>query len=193
MSNNDNDKDKVIHEYDGIKESDNDLPRWWVTIFYLCVAFAAGYWFYYHTGVTGAMGLQEQFDDYEKARQYAEALSSPPKPPLTEAALKAGFADPAIREKGKAIFAVRCVACHMPDGGGGIGPNLTDDYWLHGGKLIQIATTVTNGVPEKGMISWGPILPQDEILAVVTYVKSLHGTKPANPKAPQGVKEEYSE
>jgi cytochrome c oxidase cbb3-type subunit 3 len=88
---------------------------------------------------------------------------------------------------GKQIFTTNCASCHRPDAGGMIGPNLTDDYWIHGGTLVEIHKTVTNGVMEKGMPAWGKLLKPDQIDQAVAYVASLHGSNPPNPKAPEGV------
>jgi cytochrome c oxidase cbb3-type subunit 3 len=90
-------------------------------------------------------------------------------------------------EEGKKTFLANCAPCHRPDAGGLIGPNLTDAYWLHGGTLAEVYKTVTNGVLDKGMPPWGKMLKPEQLQAVVAYVASLQGTKPANPKAPQGV------
>jgi cytochrome c oxidase cbb3-type subunit 3 len=94
--------------------------------------------------------------------------------------------DPVQVAAGKAIFAKNCAACHAADGGGVIGPNLTDDYWIHGEKIEEIHTTVFNGVLAKGMPTWGKLLKPSEIQQVVAYVWTLHGTTPAKPKDPQG-------
>ena len=94
--------------------------------------------------------------------------------------------DPAVIDSGKVVFARNCVPCHAPDGGGGIGPNLTDQYWIHGGNIKDIIATITNGVPAKGMITWSPILDSLHISDVAYYILSLQGTRPAKPKDPQG-------
>jgi cytochrome c oxidase cbb3-type subunit 3 len=101
--------------------------------------------------------------------------------------LLALVSDKAAVESGKAVFMKNCVACHGPDGGGIIGPNLTDNYWIHGGTIAEVYKTVTVGVLEKGMPPWGKMLKPDELERVVAYVTTLHGTTPANPKAPQGI------
>jgi cbb3-type cytochrome c oxidase subunit III len=98
-------------------------------------------------------------------------------------------ADTEVLGRGKATFTAMCAACHGPDGGGVIGPNLTDDYWLHGSSPTAVHTTVANGVLAKGMPAWGKTLQPAELDAVVAYVISLHGTSPASPKAPEGVQE----
>ena len=99
--------------------------------------------------------------------------------------------DPASLAEGKKIFQKNCVSCHGPQGQGGIGPNLTDDYWIHGAGINNVAHTITVGVPAKGMITWRGILTDKQILQVASYVLTLHGTNPPNPKAPQGEKAEY--
>lgn len=92
--------------------------------------------------------------------------------------------------EGRSVYTSKCATCHGQSGEGNIGPNLTDDYWIHGGKAEQIANTVYNGVKEKGMIAWGALLNKKEILSVSAYVRSLRGRTPPNAKTPQGTKEE---
>jgi cytochrome c oxidase cbb3-type subunit 3 len=91
-------------------------------------------------------------------------------------------------EAGKVVFTTYCVPCHRPDGGGLIGPNLTDDYWIHGGRPSEIIKTVTEGVLAKGMPNWGKMLKQEQVESASAYVLTLHGTNPPNPKEPQGTK-----
>lgn len=106
---------------------------------------------------------------------------------MTEEALMAIYKDPAQREAGKALFLEKCSACHASDGGGIIGPNLTDRFWLHGrGTLSDIVKVVSEGVPEKGMPTWEIMLKREQIYAIAAHVKSLQGTHPAHPKPPQG-------
>lgn len=94
--------------------------------------------------------------------------------------------DPAVIDTGKAVFIKNCVACHAPDGGGLVGPNLTDKYWIHGGSIRDIFKTIKYGVPAKGMITWQPVLSPEQIRDVACYILTLQGTTPANPKAPEG-------
>lgn len=177
------DTDELLdHEYDGIREYDNPLPRWWVMLFYFGIAFAVVYIPWYHFG-PGPLMLEE----YE-AEMAAAAAAMPEKTGPSDADLAAAQGDPARIAAGKATFATLCVACHTADGGGLVGPNLTDDYWIHGGSMKDVVHVITEGVPEKGMISWKTQLKDEEILAVAAYVKSLRGTTPANPKAPEGEK-----
>lgn len=176
------------HEYDGIQEFDNPLPRWWVQMFYLTIAFAIGYYGYYEFGP--GKGLSEEFEQEFAANQIARAQKTPSNPSGSgegaQARLVALVKDPSQREKGKAVYTGKCASCHGPQGQGSIGPNLTDDHWIHGGSLADIAKSVSQGVPDKGMPPWKAMLSPEELDSVVVYVKSIKGTQPPNPKAPQG-------
>jgi len=119
--------------------------------------------------------------------QAAHGLAGP-----SDADVLAAFHDPAQVAEGAKVFATNCIACHGPDGGGVIGPNLTDDFWLHGNRPSEIAATITNGVPDKGMVTWKGVLTPDQIRQAAAFVLSLHGTKPRSPKAPQGVKLDWT-
>jgi cytochrome c oxidase cbb3-type subunit 3 len=172
------------HSYDGIEELDNALPSWWINGFYLSIIFAIGYFIYYSLG-EGPSLLNEYKhakSDYEIAQFYQKNAVKV----IGEDVLRAFLKDPARIKAGQGIFQSKCVACHGAQGQGGIGPNLTDDFWLHGGKMAEILNTITNGVLDKGMPPWGPVLSQEEIYSVLTFVKSLRGSHPANAKAPQG-------
>ena len=172
------------HSYDGIQEYDNPLPRWWVLIFWATISFAVAY----ALNVTGQLRGPGRLNEYEA--QMADAAKRWPAPAGTaDPVMLAALAkDPKAVAAGKAVFTTTCAPCHRPDGGGLIGPNLTDDYWIHGGTLPQIQATITNGVPDKGMPTWGKMLKPDQINDVAVFVASLRGTNPPNPKAPQGVK-----
>lgn len=182
-------RDEVIegHEPDGIREYDNPLPRWWLYLFYGTIVFSIGYAIYYHLGGPGKSVAAE----YALEMEALEALKAAkrPKVELDEATLAAAYREPAQVAAGKALYASRCVACHGPDGQGTVGPNLTDEYWIHGGgTLAGIFKVVRDGVPAKGMIAWGTQLDADQLKQVVAFVASLSGTKPPNAKAPQGEK-----
>lgn len=172
------------HSYDGIQEYDNPLPRWWVWIFWATIVFALAYAF----DVTGRMKGPGRLKEYEA--QMAEAAKRWPAATGTAdpAVLVALARDPRAVAAGKATFTTTCAPCHRPDGGGLIGPNLTDDYWIHGGTLPQIQNTISVGVLDKGMPQWGKMLKPEQINDVTAYVASLRGTHPPNPKAPQGAK-----
>ncbi len=172
------------HSYDGIQEYDNPLPRWWVWIFWASILFAPLYITYYHFGP----GMLE-IDKYDAAmvaffdNQAKELLAMG----QIDDALLDGLTDDAAMMKGaKKIFQSKCASCHGVFGEGGIGPNLTDDYWIHGGLPTEVYTTVSDGVPSKGMLAWKRSLRPAELLAVSSYVGTLLGSDPPNAKEPQG-------
>ncbi len=172
------------HEFDGIKEYDNPMPRWWVAVFWITIIASPLYIIYFHFG-TGPSELQQyqaQMDSfYEMQREQLLALGEVSEPVL----VKVMDNGPMV-ESGRKIFVGKCAQCHEADGGGNIGPNLTDDYWLHGGNLMDIYVTVRDGVPAKGMISWQRQLTEADMMAVSAYVGTLQGTTPAKSKEPQG-------
>lgn len=180
------DKEESIdmnHDYDGIRELDNHLPPWWKYLFYATIVFAAVYLFLYH--VSGSLPLQTE--EYEIAM--AEAEANKPLPDEGSAIDESNIVfsdDPAVLASGKTVYQRNCVACHKAAGEGGIGPNLTDEYWLHGGSIQDIYNTIKNGVPEKGMIAWGDVLSPSKMNDVASYIETLKGTNPPNAKGPQG-------
>lgn len=174
------------HNYDGITELDNHLPPWWTWLFYFTIVWAGVYLFVYH--ISDSLPLMDQEYQNEVAiaqEQKTKFLASQPAITIDENALTYEK-DDAIIGEGRKVFTTNCTSCHNADGQGGIGPNLTDAYWLHGGGVKNIYATVKNGVPEKGMISWAPVLTPKQIRDVTFYIMSIQGTTPANPKAPQG-------
>jgi len=172
------------HDFDGIRELDNRVPPWFSWLFYVTIIFAVIYLLNYH--VFQASPLQEE--EYQMQVKEAEAQRT--------ALVKSGaflneetvtlLTDPASLDAGKQIFTTNCIACHAADGGGLVGPNLTDDYWIHGGGIKNIFKTIKYGVTAKGMIAWQSQLNPKQMQEVASYVISLHGTKPANPKQPEG-------
>lgn len=182
-------KDRLLdHVYDGIQEYDNPLPGWWVWIFWATIAFSV----LYVLNLPGIGVGQGRVADYERevrlaAERQARLEAERPKVELTDASLAAMASDPAALSAGRTVFTTYCVPCHGADGGGTIGPNLTDDYWIHGGRPFELHRTVETGVLDKGMPAWGQVLKPEQVTAVTAYVISLHGTSPANPKPPQGV------
>lgn len=173
------------HDYDGIHELDNRMPPWLAVLFQGTIAFALIYLLIYHVFNAGDLPMAE----LEKETQIVEAKKTAF---LEKAAAKINensvtlLADAKTLEEGKAIFAANCAACHAADGGGTVGPNLTDEYWLHGGGIKNVFKTIKYGVPEKGMIAWEKQLNPLKMQQVSSYIVSLKGTKPAVPKAPQG-------
>lgn len=161
------------HTYDGIQEYDKRLPNWWLFTLYGAVVFAAAYWAYYHWTnhmTPGYVRVERQIQELQKA-----ALSSGPP---TDAQLWKLSRDPAVVAEGQKIFMANCVACHGPELKGGIGPSLVDNTWIHGGQPTNIYATVTKGVLEKGMPTWGPVLGASRIADVVSYVISKNPTIP---------------
>ena len=180
-------KDRILeHEYDGIREYDNPLPGWWVLVFYACVAWAAGYALWWHAG-PGVETRRSRFAALdERLAAKAVAASAVTDYSSLEPALLAVASDPEGRAAGAQIFAARCLPCHGAFGEGIVGPNLTDDFVLHGWKLTDMYRVVSDGVIEKGMIPWKGTLAPEEIQQVTAFAASLRGTHPANPKPPQG-------
>lgn len=180
-------EDRLLdHEVDGIREYDNPMPRWWLTIFYATILFSVVYALNVIPGVgTGPGRIANYEAEIAAARSVREAAAATAGP-VTPEAILAVAADAGALSKGRERFKATCAPCHREDGGGNIGPNLTDDFWIHGGQPVQILTTVNEGVVAKGMPAWGQVLKPDEITAVVAYVTTLRGTNPVNAKAPQG-------
>ena len=178
------DEDRLLdHDYDGIREYDNPMPRWWLWTFYATIVFVPLY--YVLPGRLGENG--GNVAEYEAAVA-AHRLAQPAAPPtISGERLLALSKDHEALEEGAEVFAKNCVACHGADGGGAIGPNLTDNAWVHGGTPSAIHNTVVMGVLAKGMPGWERLLRPEELDQVVAYVISLRGTKPATPKAPEGV------
>jgi cytochrome c oxidase cbb3-type subunit 3 len=172
------------HEYDGIQEYDNPLPTWWLWTFFLTIIFAFLYYIHYEVG--GGPTLK---DELAVAMKNLETAAAQHAPAVTESEemLADAMKDPKLAELGGAAFTAKCAACHGPQLGGLIGPNLTDNFWLHGkGTRMDIATVIRKGVPEKGMPPWESMLSKDEVYGLTAYILSKKGSNPANAKAPQG-------
>lgn len=176
------------HDYDGIKEYDNPLPSWWLATFLITIIFGFIYWVHYFSG--SGPTLQQELAVAMKNLEQSTALAAPA-PEETEADFLAFAKDLQHLTRGGTVYTGKCAACHGPDLGGLIGPNLADAYWIHGtGKALDIAKVVRDGVPDKGMPPWGPVLSHEELQSVVAFLISKVGSTPANAKAPQGEKVE---
>lgn len=174
------------HEFDGIRELDNNLPPWWVSMFWVTIIFGAVYMGYYEWGGGGPSQKDEYDREMEAARlQKAIALNSAAEKVNEETVV--ALTDKGALQDGEFIFKSLCAACHGQLGEGGVGPNFTDEYWLHGGGVKDIFKTIKYGVPDKGMISWQSQIKPSDMQKVSSYILSLGGTNPPNPKAPQGV------
>jgi cytochrome c oxidase cbb3-type subunit 3 len=172
------------HDYDGIQELDNRMPPWLQSLFLVTVLIAIAYSAYYFSGM-GDLQIAELDKEIALAgiekKAYLEKVgSSMDENTVTQLTETSGV------DQGKAIFQEKCTACHGMEAGGGVGPNLTDSYWLHGGNIKNLFKVIKYGVPEKGMISWEKQLSPTDIQKVASFVLSLKGSKPANPKEPQG-------
>ena len=173
------------HNYDGIKELDNNLPPWWIYGFYASIVFAAVYLLRYHV-FSGPSQIDELETELADARIAIEAYKKTAKN-LVDINTVTELTEAADLSAGKTIFETNCVACHMADGGGGIGPNLTDPNWILGGDIKSIFKTVSEGGRSgKGMIAWKQQLKPLEMAQVSSYVLTFEGTTPANPKVPEG-------
>jgi cytochrome c oxidase cbb3-type subunit 3 len=179
--------DKFVegHEYDGIREYDNSPPAWFNWLFYVSVFCAFSYMMYYHVLKIGDL----QTAEYENQVKAAAPLIAKAQEKAVVLADLPRYTDEQNLMAGKIIFTTNCAICHGEKGQGNIGPNLTDEYWLHGGQYAQVFKTIFNGVPEKGMLSWKKTLKPEDIRKTASYVYSLRGTNPPGPKAPQGIKD----
>jgi cytochrome c oxidase cbb3-type subunit III len=175
------------HEYDGIRELDNKLPRWWVWLFWGCNIFAVIYMGYFHVFARGdvaehgqmvaeylrEMKVGEVIKQQAVARFEAEMVSLEPS------------SDPDVLAEGKATYMMLCAPCHRADGGGLVGPNLTDDYWIHGSSYVDNLRIIWNGVPAKGMVAWRGVLRPGTIQAVGSHIYTLRGAELATPGKPR--------
>lgn len=171
------------HEYDGIREYDNNPPAWFNWLFWLSIFWGILYFSYYHVFDLGM--LQEE--EYALEMELAEATYATLE---TERKIDLEKVEPYVEADkialGQEVYIANCAACHGPEAGGGTGPNLTDEYWIHGGSFPAITGTIIYGVPEKGMLAWEERLKSKEILAVASYIESVRNTNVEGGKEPQG-------
>ncbi len=173
------------HNYDGIRELDNKLPPWWLYGFYCCIVFAGIYLYRYHVAESAPLSKQEYEISVAKADAEKAAYLEKSANNVDENTVKL-LTDEASLSAAKKTFQTICAACHLPTGAGSVGPNLTDDYWLHGGGIKDVFKTIKYGWPDKGMKSWKDDFSPIQIAQLASYVKSLRGSNPPNGKAPQG-------
>lgn len=174
--------------YDGIVEDDNPLPGWWKQILYICTLFAIAYMFVFHAGIlVGGRSPMERFDAEIAQMKWRQDSIRALRPPFVYDSMKTLPDDKALVAQGGEIFKQYCVACHAAGGAGGIGPNLTDNFWLHGARIDSVAMVIQQGVSAKGMPTWGNQFSDEQIKTIAAYVKTLKGTNPPNAKAPQGI------
>ncbi len=173
------------HNYDGIRELDNHLPPWWVNMFILTIIWSVGYMYFYHWGGSGINQAEEYKQEVETAKKEIAIALAGKANALDESNVIA-MTETSDLGQGELIFKSACAACHGQYGEGTVGPNFTDEYWLHGGGIKDLFKTIKYGVPEKGMIAWSSQLKPSDIQKVSSYILTLKGTNPPNPKAPQG-------
>jgi cytochrome c oxidase cbb3-type subunit 3 len=178
----------IEHDYDGIRELDNPTPAWFMWLFYITIIFAFTYMLNFHVFKLSPLQDEEYAVEMKNADIEKQAFLAKSANRVDENSVKLST-DVAVLNDGKGIFMKNCVPCHGQHAEGIVGPNLTDEFWLHGGKIGNLFKTIKNGVPDKGMISWEKQLTPKQIADVANYIKSLAGSHPANPKAPQGDKE----
>ena len=181
-------RDELLdHEADGIREFDNALPRWWLYGFYFTIVIAIVYMLNYHVLATPLVGKAGMVAEYNAEVAAARGASAGKGPAAAAAVRLTALTDPASLAAGKAIFEGPdnvCYSCHRPDLGGMIGPNLTDDRWLHGCGFDHVVQSIKTGYPVKGMMPFGTgkTLTDQQVLQVASYVLSKHGSNPPNPK-----------
>ncbi len=173
------------HDYDGIKELDNNLPPWWKYGFYLTILFAFIYIFHYHVSGSGKSQLDEYNEQLAEAeiQKTARLKNAASNVDETSVTLLTTTEDVS---SGSKIYAEKCLVCHGKAGEGLVGPNLTDDYWIHGGSIKDVFKIIKYGFPSKGMLEWQGQLTPVQIQQVASFIKSIKGTNPPNAKEPQG-------
>jgi cytochrome c oxidase cbb3-type subunit III len=176
------------HAYDGILEIDNPIPAWFMTLFYGSIIVSVVYMFAYHVVGDGQIMTTEYKEQMVEGETIKQAYMKQFASSINENNVTLLKDETSIKE-GKKMFTQNCVACHAADGGGGVGPNLTDEFWIHGSTIKSVYHTISEGVAEKGMIAWKKSLNSIQMQQVASYILSLKGTIPAKPKEPQGTKD----
>lgn len=165
---------ELDHEYDGIREQDNPPPGWTLVVFGACIIFAVGYWIWYHAGGPGKSDTEDYATEEASWREVrAEAAT---KERVNERLLADAVSNDSSRARGKELFTTNCVSCHGAKGEGLVGPNLTDKRQIHGTARVDIFNTIRDGVPAKGMLAWGTMMPQPDLVALTAFVVTLRGT-----------------
>lgn len=179
-------KDLLLdHDYDGIRELDNSLPPWWKYGFYLTILVSFIYIYRFHISNDGQSQQEEYVADMQKGEDEKAAYLAHSANNVDENTVVL-LTDGSSISEGRDVFVKNCTACHLPDGGGSVGPNLTDEYWLHGGGVKDIFRSIKYGWQDKGMKSWKEDLSPKQIQELASFIKSLKGSHPAVPKQPQG-------
>jgi len=183
----DDKKDPLLldHDYDGIQELDNPLPNWWLAIFWGAIIFGVPYAIYY-IALSGPSLRDTHMAQMEKINEVRAEVAAQ-NVQFNQEKYDSIASNPESLKAGAVVYEDNCMACHAEKGKGDVGPNLTDNYWIHSdGTAANVYPVVFNGVEDNGMPAWGEMITQDEIYQVVAYIKSLKGTKHDSPKSPQG-------
>jgi cytochrome c oxidase cbb3-type subunit III len=180
-------EDKVLHDIDGIREYDNPMPGWLMAIWWGSLIFSAAYLIFFALSF-GEGSMEAEYRGETQAALAGTQAYFDAHPIVTPSAaeLLGGANNPAVLQVAAARFAKSCAPCHGERAQGLIGPNLTDDRWIHGGNVEQVFQTVAKGWPAKGMPPWGRALKPEELSALVSYIRSLQGATPPNAKPPEG-------
>ena len=182
----DKERDLIMeHTYDGIAELDNPTPPWFMYLFYMTIIFGVIYGVYYHVYLDGNIQETEYKTEVAAAEKVREAYMKQFANSVNEDNVVVVKEAKDLTE-GSQIYSTNCVACHGDKGQGGVGPNLTDKFWIHGGGIKDLFKTITHGIPEKGMIAWEKTLNPLQIQKVASYILTLQGTNPPGAKEPQG-------
>jgi cytochrome c oxidase cbb3-type subunit 3 len=180
------DDNLLHHDYDGIQEHDNPAPLWLTRTFIGCIVFAAAYFCWFHVAGRGTTPQQDFATAWHDYQDLKEQVAQSQIVPVDETILATDARSADVLAHGREVFAARCTGCHTADGRGLVGPNLTDDFQIHGKTRLDIYNTVSGGVQEKGMPAWIEQLPQPDVVAVASFVTTLRGTNVPGGKAPQG-------
>ncbi len=185
------DENKILleHDFDGIRELDNKIPPWFNAILYGTVVFSVIYMVNYHIIGSGNVQEEEYAEEVRQATLQKELLAA--SGALIDEESVTFSDDPGVLNDGKGIFTKHCSACHGQNGEGLVGPNFTDDYWIHGNDIKDLFKTIKYGVAAKGMPTWESQLSPNDMQAVASYILTLHGSNPPNPKAPEGEQMEW--
>ncbi len=174
------------HNYDGIRELDNHLPPWWKWLFYVTIIWSGFYLLAYHVFDSLPLSRGEYETELSVAEEQARAQKAANPGPQIDETNVTPTLDAQALAAGKTTFLGTCASCHRRDGGGDIGPNLTDEFWKHGGSIKDIYRVVKDGVPNTNMVAWGGVMSPEAIRNVSSYVLSIQGSNPPNAKKPEG-------
>jgi cytochrome c oxidase cbb3-type subunit 3 len=180
-------EDKVLHELDGIREYDNPMPGWLMAIWWGSLVFAAAYLIFYALSFgEGSMEAEYRGETQSALAAVQAHYDANPLVPPSPSELLGGAKNAAVLEVGGSRFSRSCASCHGAQAQGLIGPNLTDDRWIHGGAVEQVFQSIAKGWPAKGMPPWGRVVKPEELSALVSYVRSLQGSNPPSPRPAEG-------